>query len=175
MNRIPFGWIALALLPTTILVYTSVAQSPATTSSPTLRTAAPAGPVPFVVQSSWPPKPQDIRSFAADLLLNVGSQITVFTVPADRSFVLTDARVVAGAGHAYDLHVIQGLGGTLTVKRAMLDQFGPTSGLLSATAALGPVFTPGSQVIIRNEPAPWDPTGSDLVGRYELIGYLAQP
>jgi len=102
--------------------------------------------------------------------LPLGASVAVFTVPIGRALVLTDVRSPYGWG----LQLVEDAGGTLTVRRELFDASngssdmpGPTA---SGSAGVGAAFASGSVVRIRNTYA-----ASGAYGRYELIGYLAQP
>jgi hypothetical protein len=125
---------------------------------------------------AWPPRPEEIVNVHWGNLglpqVPVGTPAVVYSVPADRWLVITQASVRAGC----DMDLCEDLGGSLTVKRRYPATSNPFLEVDPSNAGpLGWAFKPGSNVVVRNSGSGGSncalPSGSVVV--VSLIGYLA--
>ena len=94
----------------------------------------------------WPPRPQDIVTIDGKAVINVGQRTTLFTVPVDRWFVVTqiEVRQPGVRTGAEEILVVEVLGSTETRKwhaRNISER-----SLHDGSDGVGLAFRPGSQL-----------------------------
>ncbi len=116
----------------------------------------------------WPPKPSTMVTICGEQLLQPGQSLAVYSVPAGKTLVVTEARVRGGGGPV--LSLLEDLGGTLTLKRSIIEICSGSNSeppAVSGAAGIGATFSSGSVVTLLSS--------ANAIARYEIIGYLAAP